>query len=220
MEHKQQEAHRRILEAARKLFSREYGYEKATVRQIATMADVSVGAVYLHFKSKPDILAELVSEFFEHVSNSLAEEVQPASSSKEQLRSYFLSLGRLASDSNTILFSQLLARISLKNLDRRSADTVTYHINRHTDILTGILSRGREEGFFPIANWNPRMVAVLILQSFQSLMDFMFSTQKFYSKISAGFSTQEILQAYMDFAIAALDGMSAKPRADWAARRA
>ena len=53
-EHKQQERQlrRRLIQrAAREIFS-EKGYGKASIDQIARRASLSVGAIYLYFRSK------------------------------------------------------------------------------------------------------------------------------------------------------------------------
>lgn len=60
-ERKKKEARERILKAAEQLFMIEGNYEKCTIREIAQRADVSVGAVYLCFKNKIEMLAELIS---------------------------------------------------------------------------------------------------------------------------------------------------------------
>lgn len=49
----------RVLAAARELFATQ-GYEGATIRQIATMAGVSVGSVFTTFASKGQILSEVM----------------------------------------------------------------------------------------------------------------------------------------------------------------
>ncbi len=54
-EHRDQKE--RILEAAIKRFEY-FGYKKTTVDEIAEDAEISKGAVYLHFKSKEEILLE------------------------------------------------------------------------------------------------------------------------------------------------------------------
>lgn len=48
---KSEETRSRILNAALELF-REHGFEQTTMRQIATAADVAVGAAYYYFESK------------------------------------------------------------------------------------------------------------------------------------------------------------------------
>ncbi len=58
----------RILDAAETCFSR-YGFRKATVEDIAAGAQISKGAVYLHFPSKNEVMIALIARnaeaFFE-----------------------------------------------------------------------------------------------------------------------------------------------------------
>ncbi len=51
-----------ILKVAAKRFIH-YGYHKTTVEEIAGDADIGKGSIYLHFKSKEEILLELVRLF-------------------------------------------------------------------------------------------------------------------------------------------------------------
>jgi AcrR family transcriptional regulator len=53
------ESHVRILKAARALFVKR-GYDGTTARDIAERAGLSVGALFLHFKSKADILKTII----------------------------------------------------------------------------------------------------------------------------------------------------------------
>jgi AcrR family transcriptional regulator len=53
------ESHARILAAARALFM-ERGYEATTARDIAERAGMSAGALFLHFKSKADVLKTII----------------------------------------------------------------------------------------------------------------------------------------------------------------
>jgi len=53
------ESHARILESARALFI-ERGYDATTARDIAKHAGLSVGTLFLHFKSKADILKTII----------------------------------------------------------------------------------------------------------------------------------------------------------------
>jgi len=52
-----------ILEAARRVF-REQGYEKARVEDVARLAGVAKGTVYLYFNSKLSILEALVDSYY------------------------------------------------------------------------------------------------------------------------------------------------------------
>ncbi len=51
----------KVLDAARLLFS-EQGYEGATIRDIATAAGMSTGAVFANFTDKSDLFREIMSE--------------------------------------------------------------------------------------------------------------------------------------------------------------
>ena len=56
-----QARHRRIQEAARTVFS-ERGYQGASIELIARAAQLSVGAIYLYFRSKEDLYASLIED--------------------------------------------------------------------------------------------------------------------------------------------------------------
>jgi len=53
----------RIQQVAVELFA-ERGYEKTSLREIAERLDVTKAALYYHFKSKEDIVASLVEDYF------------------------------------------------------------------------------------------------------------------------------------------------------------
>jgi AcrR family transcriptional regulator len=66
-ERKQQERQarrRRIQRAAREVFA-EKGYAKTSIEQVARQASLSVGAIYLYFRSKEDLYVSLFEETFE-----------------------------------------------------------------------------------------------------------------------------------------------------------
>src|SRR5690349_13941881 len=63
-ERKQQERQarrRRIQRAAREVFA-ERGYAKTSIEQIARQASLSVGAIYLYFRSKEDLYVSLLED--------------------------------------------------------------------------------------------------------------------------------------------------------------
>ena len=57
---------RRILAAARRLFSR-HGYQATTMRQIAQAAETSIGNLYFYFTNKDELLDALLAEARERV---------------------------------------------------------------------------------------------------------------------------------------------------------
>jgi AcrR family transcriptional regulator len=70
---KSDETRSRILEAALSVF-RERGFEKATMREIATEAGVAVGAAYYYFDSKD----ALVMAFYERAQGEMHAEIEAA----------------------------------------------------------------------------------------------------------------------------------------------
>jgi len=57
---------KRILQAARQLFS-ERGFFYTNVKDIAEKADLGTGTVYLYFESKDDVLIKICMDTFKHV---------------------------------------------------------------------------------------------------------------------------------------------------------
>src|SRR5687768_6157375 len=62
---------RRIQSAAREVFA-ERGYAKASIEHIAKQASLSVGAIYLYFRSKEDLYVSLLEETLAQLDGDLA----------------------------------------------------------------------------------------------------------------------------------------------------
>ena len=74
-ERKQQERQarrRRIQEAAREVFT-EKGYAKTSIEQVARRATLSVGAIYLYFRSKEDLYVSLLEDTLEKFDQDMNE---------------------------------------------------------------------------------------------------------------------------------------------------
>lgn len=74
-ERKQQERNarrRRIQRAARSVFA-ERGYAKTSIEAVAKEASLSVGAIYLYFRSKEDLYVSLLEDTLELLSTELSE---------------------------------------------------------------------------------------------------------------------------------------------------
>ncbi len=73
-ERKQQERQarrRRIQQAAREVFG-ERGYAKTSIEQIARQASLSVGAIYLYFRSKEDLYISLLEDTLDRFNRELS----------------------------------------------------------------------------------------------------------------------------------------------------
>lgn len=95
-ERQRQELRRKMLEAARELFT-EYGYEAVTMRKVAERIEYSPTAIYLHFADKDELVRELCTlDFLELASHfrKLEEERDPV----RRLRGIGLALLRFAKE--------------------------------------------------------------------------------------------------------------------------
>lgn len=69
------EREQRILAAAAELFAH-YGYAKTTMDEIAARAGISKGAVYLHFRSKDDLMDRLIAREVERLLDAIVERLE------------------------------------------------------------------------------------------------------------------------------------------------
>ena len=72
----------------------EHGYEKATIHAIAEKAGLSPGLIHYHFKSKKEILIDLVKTLAAYSSNRYLQFAESAKTPEEKLHAYIK--GRLA----------------------------------------------------------------------------------------------------------------------------
>ncbi|MEI7902687.1 MAG: TetR family transcriptional regulator [bacterium] len=88
-----EQTRQKILKAALDLFT-EKGYERTTFEDVAERIQLTKGAVYWHFKSKPDLFAELVADMTaKH--NDQVTRVLPSPVSLQGLTAHFVERARL-----------------------------------------------------------------------------------------------------------------------------
>jgi AcrR family transcriptional regulator len=83
-----QQTRAKVLAAARRLFS-EHGYEGATIRDIATAAGMSTGAVFANFSDKADLFREIMSVDIERLTADMREAAARARNLEEALLKIF-----------------------------------------------------------------------------------------------------------------------------------
>lgn len=77
-----------ILQSAMDTFY-EKGYSKTTFDEIAKRINLTKGAVYWHFRNKPDLIAAIINDYFEKQKSYIAER-QPVIQSFDDIINYFL----------------------------------------------------------------------------------------------------------------------------------
>jgi AcrR family transcriptional regulator len=84
------ESKQKIMKAAMDVFSRK-GYAKASIREIARTAGISIGGVYLYFRNKEELYRSLISERMLDIGNKTETIARKTQSAPEAL-SHFLGM--------------------------------------------------------------------------------------------------------------------------------
>jgi TetR/AcrR family fatty acid metabolism transcriptional regulator len=146
-----------ILRAATKVFA-ESGYFNAKVADVAKVAGVADGTVYLYFKSKEEILRSL---FDRGVAVLIAEArslIEGVSDPRERLRRIArLHLERLGADRDLAIVFQVELRGSTKFMEEFSAAGLAEYLR----LIRETFEEGQRSGVFR-ANLNPKIVAKVI----------------------------------------------------------
>ncbi|HEX7140568.1 MAG TPA: TetR/AcrR family transcriptional regulator [Vicinamibacterales bacterium] len=131
-----------ILRAAIDVFA-ERGYFNAQVADVARVAGVAAGTVYLYFRSKDDLL---ISIFERGMREALAEgraAVEALADPRERLRRFArLHLARLGRDRNLAIVFQVELRQSTKFMERFSATLLREYLG----LLRHAIAEGQREG--------------------------------------------------------------------------
>lgn len=75
----------RVLDSASRLF-RQKGYERTTVRDIASAVGIQSGSIFHHFSSKEDILRAVMSEALLYFTEILRDAIAAAGNAEDELR--------------------------------------------------------------------------------------------------------------------------------------
>jgi AcrR family transcriptional regulator len=130
-ERKQQERtarRRRIQRAARTVFA-EKGYAKTSIEQIAREASLSVGAIYLYFRSKEDLYVSLLEETLDLFDTELRQiRARSEVSAPERLRNAWSFLTQWAA--TDVEASRVLRLISQPNVRGQLSDEVVESVGK------------------------------------------------------------------------------------------
>jgi AcrR family transcriptional regulator len=168
IERKKKEARERILAAAEQLFVVEHSYEETTIREIARRADVSVGTVYSHFKTKAQILTELIAINTDRIKLKMREAIPEKAGGARQMEAFLGFFETLRGDPKIALYFRL------PTLARQPEDIADLEqiFSGFREILTGILRQGNADGTIrPLKN--PDITATILMNiSLSFIFDF------------------------------------------------
>jgi AcrR family transcriptional regulator len=152
-----------ILQAAWKLI-RHYGFNKTTVEDIAQGAGVGKGTVYMHFRSKTEIMLALTDLTNERIIGDLAEIAATDAPPTDRLRECLLHrIMTLFDIVNRYPHSEDVIASLLPEIVQR----LEGYVRRHGELLGGILAEGVEAG--DLAVDDPAATGQLLANLFELL---------------------------------------------------
>jgi AcrR family transcriptional regulator len=159
-----------ILDAAQRLIL-STGYERLTVQDILDDLQISKGAFYHYFDSKPTVIAALTKRLVSDSERALAPIVEdPAMGALQKLQAFFGEIIRWKSERQNLFVAMLPVWHAPDNIafrllvDRESA-------KRLAPLLSAIVRQGVEEGQFVTAY--PEQGGAIIFAIVQALQDAM-----------------------------------------------
>ena len=145
-----------ILKAAKKLFFKK-GFKSVTVDSVAKKAEVSKGAVYLHFKSKDEIYSQILLnniDTFHRRLSYLFENGKRSSEMLFQLSDIYVDFFLKDKELFRILMTFML-HADHSNLPDDHQKHIIKTVNKSIDVIEKIFQYGIDNGEFP-PTINPR----------------------------------------------------------------
>lgn len=151
IEGKKADKRRRIIQSATSIFAN-YGFYNAKISQIAHMADVADGTIYLYFKSKDDILICIFEEEMARVISMQEESLSKGTTATEKLKLFAKSHAKMVMNNvDLATFFQLEIRQSSKFM--KHYENVQFA--NYLQLIAEIIELGKKTAeFLPDTNSN------------------------------------------------------------------
>ncbi|MEM9492668.1 MAG: TetR/AcrR family transcriptional regulator [Myxococcota bacterium] len=138
---------RRIQQAAREIFARN-GYAKTSIEQVAQRASLSVGAIYLYFRSKEDLYLSLLEEPLEALTSQL-EEIGAHTTPSPLAVAWTRLIEWAGQDTDSAIILRSLAQNEVRNrLSNEVAEALTRSLDRVSQVLEALLRGGIDSGAY------------------------------------------------------------------------
>ncbi|MBI5575150.1 MAG: TetR/AcrR family transcriptional regulator [Deltaproteobacteria bacterium] len=134
----------RILRAAIRIFSQK-GYFNSRISEIARLAGVADGTIYLYFKNKDDLLISLFEEKMGEVVADVRARVSDGSDALSRLKIFIRNhMELLVREAGLIEVIQ----VELRQSNKFMKEYVPVKFLEYLDVISGILEDGKREGIF------------------------------------------------------------------------
>lgn len=141
---KHNDKHKRIMQAALKVFARK-GFYTSRVSEIAKEAGVADGTIYLYFKNKDDILISIFEEEMERMIKSMKDEIDKVEDTCEKIKVF--ALKHLNMISETQDWAEVV-QVELRQSSKFMREYVNELYVRYLNIFASIIREGQEKGIF------------------------------------------------------------------------
>lgn len=159
-----------ILDAAQR-FIYTKGYEQMSVQDIVSALNISKGAFYHYFDSKPDLLNALIERIYtEAIAVILPILHDPALSAVEKLQAYFATITRWKTARRDYLMAILRVWYADENAIVRQKSN-SAGLSLVAPHLTQVFEQGNAEGVFDISR--PELVGQVVIATMRGLGDTM-----------------------------------------------
>jgi AcrR family transcriptional regulator len=151
-----EETRERLLDAAARVFELK-GYEGATISQIAREAGLTSGAIYAHYASKAELLADALRA---HSERATASVLPPGGRAKvaDLLFALATRLGTREHEATALLVEALLT----SRRDAELAQVLAAALGEREQHMAGLIAHGQQEGEL-VADVSPEAAARLAL---------------------------------------------------------
>lgn len=136
--------YQKILDAALDVFARK-GFHEAKISEIAKVADVADGTIYLYFKNKDDLLISLFESKLEAINKGLRHDLATIPDVKDRLAHVVRYHLRLASDSPTLA---IFITIELRRSGKFVKEYAKSQFGEYLDQWAQVIRDGKEQGVF------------------------------------------------------------------------
>jgi AcrR family transcriptional regulator len=151
-----------ILEAAEKRLRR-FGYSKTTMEEIAGDAGISKGTIYIYFKNKEEIFAELLGKEASDMERVIYAQIRDEADAVKQLKMIFTNSVEYLKR-HPFLFSTL--RRDVEMVSPRLIKHIFSIQDRLVSVIEDYVRRGIKNG--EIADYNPKLLAYILYKVFEA----------------------------------------------------
>jgi TetR/AcrR family fatty acid metabolism transcriptional regulator len=132
----------RILTAATQIFA-QHGFYKSTISEIAKLANVADGTIYLYFKNKDDLLISLFEDEMSRIIRNMKEEIARVEGFENKIRTFIqVHLDLIAGNRE---LAEVL-QIELRQSHKFMKEYMGSKLNDYLNIISSIVIQGQKNG--------------------------------------------------------------------------